>query len=262
MGPEAVAAFEVAAPYIFGAGTAATMVGQHEQQRQQRNIINRAATQTEDDQAKGAAQAIAEADTMTADQRGQSMQAEQQAAFDRAQADVGGAGGATVDAAPPGGGSAAYIKLKGERDTSEGERMTAVARELSKLRGVGSAQQAEATRRSALAERLGSMWSSGRQRTQAAGLDADSVDMPTYGQIGQLAQLVGGAGMMSGGAAAAGGASSASTMPAMAEMSGAGSSMAAAPVASSAPSIWGRAAVLASPMWQQRRSTMFSGGAR
>ena len=259
MGPEAIAAFEAAAPYIFAGGTAASMIGQDEQARQQRNIINRAALKSEEDQNKGATQAIDEAQTMQAGEREQAMQAEQQAAFERAQADVGGAGGATVDA-PANGGSAAYMRLKGERDATEGDRLTAVARELSKLRGVTSTQQAEATRRSALAEKLGSMWSSGRQRTQAAGLDASSVDMPGYGQIGQIAQLVGGAGMMSG-AGAAGTVGSASTaVPAMAEMSTAGTAMTSAPATTSlwsSPGIWGQAAALTA---RKRNNSMFAWG--
>lgn len=260
MGPEAVAAFEAAAPYIFGAGTAATMVGQEEQARQQRNIISRAQQQNAEDQDKGASDAISEAQTMDAGSREQAIQAEQQAAFERAQADVGGAS-ATVDQ-PSNGASAAYLQLKGQRDASEGERLTAVARELSKLRGVTSTQQAEATRRGALTERLGSMWNSGRQRTQAAGFDANSVDMPGYGQVGQLAQIVGGAGMMSGaGAAGAAGGASAS-MPAMAEMSAAGTQMAATPAATSlwsSPGIWGQAAATTA-MNRRRNNTMFSGG--
>lgn len=259
MGPEAVAAFQTAAPYIFAGGTAASLYGQHQQERQQRAILNRAMTQADADQAKGTAEALTEAQTMAPDQRAQALQAEQQAAFERAQADLSGAGGATIDAAQPRGGSADFIRLKGEREGQEGERLTAVARELSKLRGLSAMQQSEATRRSALAERLGSMWSSGRQRTQAAGMDAEAVDMPTIGQLGNIAQLVGGSGMMAGAGGAAGGATGGEILSGM-DLAADGAAGMAAGTAAPSSSIWGRAAVMSSPMWQRRgQVSMFTG---
>ena len=250
MGPEFVAA----APYLFAGGTAAAMYGQNRQEKQQRSILNRAMSKTEEDQGRATAAALAEAQTMGADQRGQAMEAEQQAAFERAMADAsaGDAGGANLDPSARGAVSADYIKLQGERGGSEGERLTAVARELSKLRGVSATQQNETMRRGALAERLGSMWNNDRQRAQAASRDAESVDMPAIGQIGQLAQLAGGAGMMAGAAPAAAGTVGGASGGGLAGMDLWAESM-MAPAAAKTASIWGPATGMSMFQQQQRR---------
>lgn len=249
MGPELIAAASAAAPYLAVGGTIAQMVGAQEQRNKQRRIINRAFDANERDTRQGTQSVVDEATQYAApDARMKAMQTAEDAAFARTQQDLSGAGGALVDTAAEAGNlSTDFVRAKADRALAEGDRLTAIARELAKVRSPGDVASNDAIRRSGLSERLSSMWNTNRGRSQAAQLDAESVDMPLYGQLGQIASMAGLAAGMAAPAAAAG---SAATNPALIE-SAVGS---AGYGASSASAPW----------WMPKGSalSMFSGGRR
>lgn len=196
MGPEIAAA----APYLMAGGTALQMLGARDQQRKQRRVLNRAFDANEADQRRGTAEVVQEAQQNAApDARLRAMQAAEDAAYSRTQQDIAGAGGAMVDTAQGAGAvSADFVRAKADKALAEGDRMTAIARELAKVRAPGDVATNDSLRRSGLSELLSSMWNSNRQRAGAAQMDAQSIDMPLYGQLGGLAATVGGAAAMGG----------------------------------------------------------------
>lgn len=217
MGPEFAVALEAAAPYLVAGGTAASIYGQHQQERQQKQILNRAYDQTDKDQQQGNAKVLQEAQSMAPTQRAADLKAAEDAAFARIQGDTApavGAGGAAIGTSQPGGTvvSSDFLKAKADSALAEGGRQTAIARELAKVRSVGNVVQDETQRRSALAESLGSMWNTDKAGARAATLDAQDVGTPMIGQLGQIASLAGMAGGMMGPAAGAAGGAGVSGM--------------------------------------------------
>jgi len=190
------------------AGTAATVAGSQEQKRDRKRILNRNLADADMTQDKASTAVLQEADTLAPAARNKAMAAAEEAAFARSMSDAAPAPGASlVDTAQGGGAvSSDFTRAKSEREGMEAGRLSDVTRELSRVRAPGEVAVEQSSRRSALAEQLGSMWSSQRGRSQAAQMDAEAVDMPGYGQIGQLVALAAGAyGGAAGAGAAAGG---------------------------------------------------------
>jgi hypothetical protein len=199
MGPEIAAA----APYLLAGGTALQMIGARQQQRERRGILNRAFDANEADTRRGTQDVVQEATQNAAPEaRLRAMQGAEDATFGRTQADIAGAGGTLVDtAAGAGTMSPDFVRARADRALAEGDRMTAIARELAKVRAPGDVATNDSIRRSALSERLGSMWNTNRQRGNAAQMDAEAVQMPLYGELGQLGAMVGTAAALGGGGA-------------------------------------------------------------
>lgn len=190
--------------YMYLAGTAAQMAGQEQQAEDKRNILNRSLAESDATQGKAIETVKTEASQLAPGQRQQAMTAAQDAAYQRTMADVAGAGGSQIDtAAGAGAVSDDFTRAKSEVAASEGARTSKLAQQLAAVRAPGDVTTSEAMRRSAIAEQLGSLWSSQNQRSKASGLDADSVEMPGWGQAGGLLAMVSGAAM---GAGAGGGA--------------------------------------------------------
>lgn len=191
MGPELALA-------LAAGGTAAQMIGARQQQKQQRSILNRAMERTNKTQEDASRAVLDEASNFSADKRAQAMQGAEQAAYQQAVADTGGAQGAAAANIPEASGnvSADYVKTRADRALSEGNRLVDMAREAAKLRAPGNVQNTEAQRRAALTGELGSKWSTTRNLANADQMDAEAVDMPWYGQLGKLASAVGSAAMM------------------------------------------------------------------
>jgi hypothetical protein len=123
------------------------------------------------------------------------MQAQEAAMQQQTMQDLGGAGAGMIDtAAGSGAVSGDFERAKAGRQAMEGDRMAAIAGELARVRAPGQTLSNEAQRRSALAEQLGSLWAQNRAQAGAAGRDAEAVEEPLYGQLGQLASMVGTAG--------------------------------------------------------------------
>lgn len=231
MGPEIAAAVAAAGqgaaatapawltPTVSGAlmagGTAAQMLAARQQRKEQQSILNRALDVSDRTTRQGTADIIGNAQTQQGGQAqlGAVQQAQEQAA-QRTMADLKGAGADLIDtAAGSGNQSAAFLAAKADRALSEGNRMTAIAREAAKVRAPGMVQTDNAMARGDLAERMASAQASSRARAQAAQLDANDVEAPLYGQLGQIASMVGTLGMMApAGAAAAEGINGAATL--------------------------------------------------
>jgi len=193
MGPEVAA---TALPLIVG-GTALQMQGQREQRRDRSRILNRAMDDAEQAQTMAVQTVTDEGEMLAPERRMADMQQAEDAAYERSMGDIAG-----IDITPSQGAGAvseAFEQLRARRSGEESARMSAVARELAKLRAPGMVQTDGAMRRGAMSEALGSMFNSQRARTNAAQFDADSVDMPMYGQIGQMIGGIGQMGLMGGG---------------------------------------------------------------
>lgn len=221
MGPELALALAVG-------GTAAQMYGQHRADKKRREILNRAMEDNSKTQDLTNRQILDEAANFRPGERAQAMQSAEDAAYQQAQADTGGAAAGIPQAS--GDVSAQYLKARADSAIDEGSRLTALAREAAKVRAPGTLTREEALRRAALTGDLNSEWSTRRNMTQAAQEDADSVGMPWYGQLGQLASAVGSAALMAPTAAApaAAGATNAALAESAAGLPGIGASSASA----------------------------------
>lgn len=203
--------------YAYLAATAVELAGQQEQKRERRNILNASLADAEKTQKDAIDQVQTEAEQLSPEARMQQMALAEQQAYDGAMGDIRGAGGAAIDtAAGNGAASADFTRALDERRGAENARLSAIARELAKVRAPQDVATKTAMRRSAMAERLGSIWSSQRGRSDAARLDAEAVDVPAYGQLAGLVKTgigayagaggmgAAGSGAISGGAAAGG----------------------------------------------------------
>ncbi len=251
--------------YAYLAGTAASIAGSAQQQRQQQRILGRAMDESDKAQSKGADAVVQEAQkSATPQARQAAMQQAEDANYQRTMADVGGAGGNLVDTAQGGGNvSQAFTDAKAAREATEGDRMSAVAHELAKVRAPGDVGREDAIRRGSLAEELGSMWSSQRANSQAAQQDAQSTGMPGYGQLGGLVALASGAALGAGAGAGTGAAAAntAATNPALIESAagtaGYGASS-ASPVATASP-WWARTPMMASSQRPKQQPQWWAG---
>lgn len=190
MGPEVALA-------LMAGGTGAQLLGQRDQRRDRSRILNRAMDDSDRTQGQAIQTVTEEAKRLAPEQRMADMQTAEDATYARTMNDMGG-----VNIQPSQGAGAvseAFEALGAQRSGEESGRMSAIARELAKLRAPGQVQTDGAMRRGSMAEALGSMFSSQRNRSNAAQLDADAVDMPLYGQLGGIASQIGGIGLMGSG---------------------------------------------------------------
>lgn len=204
------------APYILmAAGTAANIAGQRQQQREQRSILNRALEDTAKTQKQGSQAVLEEAQKLSPQARQEALAQQEAQTYAQAQQDLAGrvdAGGtgAIIDTAGNAGNvSQDFARAKADKAISEGNRLMDVAREAAKVRAPSGVLQAEGQRFADLTGRLGSLYGTNRNMAQAAQLDAQNVDEPTWGKLGKLAATVGsvwaaGAGMGANAAANAG----------------------------------------------------------
>lgn len=197
MGPQMLAALAVA-----GAGTAVSNAADKRAAGDRRNILNRSMDRTVETQGKATDLVLNEAGKYSPDQRLADMKAQEDANYQQAQKD-----GAIPGAVPGATQGQARAMSLGDADKAlaEGNRMTAIARELAKVRAPGQLGAKDSARRAEMAGETGSMWSNDRAQSNAAGLDAQSVSAPWWGTLGKVAQSAGMmmAGNAMGGAAAA-----------------------------------------------------------
>lgn len=207
MGPEIALA-------LMAGGTAAQAIGANQQAGQQRAIINRAFDKTQKVTQQGAADVLGQG----AKETGAAQMADMGAAADtiatRTGADLKGAGADLIGAAGEHGAqSQAFLAAKADRALTEGNRQTAIARELAKVRSTGDVQGNNAMSRGSLMEELASRGNTNRADTQAATLDAQSVQAPLISDLGKIASMAGMAGGMGGfGGMAEGGINGAATL--------------------------------------------------
>lgn len=178
---------------LAGAGAGINAAAERNAAKERRGILNRAMEGTDQAREKATQQVLAEGQKFGGQERLQAMQGQEQTALAQALKDVGGTpqGGAGASVIDTAGGEGAvsgdFVKARADRALSEGDRLTSVARELSKVRAPGQLQQQEGLRRADLSERLGSAATSNRARVNAATLDADNVEAPWWGQAAKLA---------------------------------------------------------------------------
>lgn len=214
------------------------MLAARNQARQQRGILNRAFERNDETVKEGTADTLKLAERMTPREQGNEMRMAADAAANRTMTDLRGSGADMIDTAGGGGRvSDNFTTAKAAAQGVEGDRLSAIAQEVGKVRAPGEVMGNEARFRAALAERLGSAFRSNQQRAQASQLDAQGVERPWYGDVGQLAAMVGGMSMGAGGQAA--GAAPAADMGTM--MAASADTAAPAFAASSTPSWMGQA---------------------
>lgn len=177
---------------LGGLGTYAGVRGQQVQADRRNRILNDQLTRTGQVQDKAAQQVLNEGANYSPDKRMADMQAQEQATYDRSLSDLGPVASGIVDAAgDKGAGSADFIKAKADSAITEGNRITALARELAKTRAPGQLMTAEGMRRANLTGELSNQFSSNRNMGEAASLDAQNVEEPWWGQLGKVGQAVG-----------------------------------------------------------------------
>lgn len=169
-----------------GLGPGMQRMGQKAAQREQRDILNRAFDDQRSASDRSNAAILGEANTISGEARKAAMGAQEAATYDQTQRDLAGAGGDMVGSETGGNVSADFMRAKADKAITEGNRLTAIAREAAKLRAPGQLATEEAQRQADLMARNGSMWGFVKNRTRAAMQDAEAVQMPWYGQAGQM----------------------------------------------------------------------------
>lgn len=173
---------------VAAAGTAAEYQGQQDKARKQRGILNEAFQDQKKATDKATALVVDEAGKLNGDARQQAMVDQEAQAFAQTQKDLAGAGGDIVASDTSGNVSSDFVKAKADKAVSEGNRLTAIAREAAKLRAPGQVTSDDKMRQADLMSRTGSMWGTTRNKSQAATLDAQSVQDPWYGTAGKIAK--------------------------------------------------------------------------
>lgn len=179
---------------LLGGSTALQMAGEKSRQREQRRILNRALDDTAKTQQQGAQMVLDQGNKLTGAARQAALADQEAQTLAQTQRDLGGVmapngGAAIIDTAgSPGAVSTDFIKAKADKALSEGTRLMDVAREAAKTRAPGHVLTSEGQQVADLTSRLGSMYGSNRNMAGAAQLDADQVDTPWYGKLGNLAQ--------------------------------------------------------------------------
>lgn len=186
MGPE------YAALLLAGAGTAASMYGQREQAKERRAVLNRQLDSTAKASDKANELIQKEGENYAPDKRAEAMQQAEDAAYSRAQQDLATTNAGIIDTAGAAGNTSDAFKQSREAvEAGEGARMSAIARELSKVRAPGQVMTQEGLRRANLAGELNNRASTARNLANATGLDAESIGEPWWGQLGKVAQSIG-----------------------------------------------------------------------
>lgn len=182
-----------AEPLVLAAlagGTALEYSAQRQAAKERRSILNQSFrdTQKATDQA---AQLVTKEGEKYGAGRAQDLQSQEDLAYAQSQRDLqgAGAGGDIIGTAGDAGAvSGDFVRAKADKALSEGTRMTAIARELAKVRAPGRMQNEEALRRAEVGQQAGSIFGTARNMAGAAELDAQNVQEPWWGTVGKLAK--------------------------------------------------------------------------
>ncbi len=249
MGPEIALA-------LMAGGTAAQAVGANQQAKQQRGILNRAFDKTQKVTQQGNADVLGQGAKETGAAQMADMGTAADAIAARTGADLKGASADLIGAAGDNGAqSQAFLTAKADRALTEGNRQTAIARELAKVRSTGEVQTNNAMDRGSLMERLASQGNTNRAQTQAATLDAQSVQAPLISDLGKIASMAG----MAGGLGGFGALEGAGTLGVAGDVAGAEQLAGAAGGMSPMASSLARLAPMAGMFSRKRSNSMFGG---
>jgi len=183
-----------AIPYIVAAaGTYLSYKGQQDAADERRNIINAQLENTQKATEKAANLVQQEAQQYGAQNRQEALSAQEKQAYEQSQKDLStGAGGSMIDTAGGNGNvSTDFLKAKADKQVSEGNNLTALAREVAKTRAPSLLLTKEGQSRANLAGNLQNTFSSLRNMAGAASNDASAVEAPAYGQIASAAGNLG-----------------------------------------------------------------------
>jgi hypothetical protein len=164
------------------------MIGERRAQRDRRGIMNRAMEDASRSQRQTIDTVLAEAQSLAPEARMRAMDAAEGTVGTQLQQDMAGAGGLTSPVA--GRRSDAYSDALMTREAGEQDRTGALMRELAKVRAPGNVLMDESLRRGSMAEALNSLWSTTRNRNRAAGMDADAVQAPWWGQVAGMGNRI------------------------------------------------------------------------
>lgn len=183
-----------ALPIIIAAvGTAASMSAEQRAASERRDVLNRQLDRTSKATDASTSMVQQEGKRFSQEQRLAGLQGQEQKTYDQTQADLNGAGGASVaTAADNANVSDDFLKTKAARAIEEGTRLTSIAREAAKTRAPSQLQQDDSLSMAGLAGDLQNLWGTNRNMAQATGLDVQGVQTPMYGSLGKIATAVGG----------------------------------------------------------------------
>jgi hypothetical protein len=184
-----------AIPMIIAAvGTAASISSQNRAEKERRGILNRQLEESEKATDKAVDLTQQEGQRFDQGQRMADMQAAEDKTYEQTQADLQGAGGASIStAADNSNTSDDFLKTKAQRAIDEGTRLTTIAREAAKARAPGQLRMDDSLSMSRLAGNLSNTWGAANNMGRARGAAAGAVEPPGYGALGTLATAVGGA---------------------------------------------------------------------
>lgn len=176
------------APYVIAALSAGSQyMGAEQEAADKRDILNRSLERTDQASQKAATEVVKEGENYTPEQRALDMQAQQDATAAQSAKDLAAGGIVGSTASANGANSAEFQTAKAGSDSAEGNRISAIAQEMARVRAPGQLLTQEGLRRSELAGNLNSDWSTVRNFGRADGMDAESVgpsDLSTIGAIG------------------------------------------------------------------------------
>lgn len=179
---------------LSAAGTAASVSANEEAKDDRRSLLNRQLEATEKTTDKSIDLVQQEAQRYGQQARMDGLKQNEQKAFDQVQADIAGAGGASIaTAADNANTSDDFLKTKAARAIDEGTRLTSIAREAAKSRAPGMLNLDDSLSMAGMQGRMGSMWGSRKNLAGANSMDAEAVEAPAYGALGTIATAAGGA---------------------------------------------------------------------
>jgi hypothetical protein len=179
-----------------GVGTAMQMQSQQDQAARKRSVMNRQLERNDQMAQKSGELVQSEADNFDPAKRKAAMEDQQAQNFDASMGDLkSGAGGADVGAVQTSGDagnvSEDFIKAKAGRAATEGQRITDIAKELSKTRAPNQLLQTEGQRRGDMASSLQNLFGANQNMANATSNDADTVMDDGTGALGSLASSIG-----------------------------------------------------------------------
>ena len=193
MGPEL-------ALLMMAGGTGLSIAGQQQAANERRDMLNRAMTRTDQTTGRANDMLLGEGANYAADKRAQAMQQQADTNLAQSNTDLRGAGAtdeqgnAIINTSGDAGAvSGDFLKAKADKALSEGQRLSAIAQQLSRVRAPGQVAANDAQRRAGVQGDIGSMWSTTGNLNRATELDAQNVQEPWWGQLGKVAAMVGSA---------------------------------------------------------------------
>jgi hypothetical protein len=166
---------------------AAGIAGDAQVRREQRDILNRQFGRTSDTLNNTSNQIVGEGQKYDPTTRLADMQKQEDATFDQSQKDLAGANANAIPTAGDAGAvSSEFLNAKADRTLSEGNRMTAIARELAKVRAPGQLMSTEGIRRAGVQGDVAGQWGKTRRMGDAAQMAAADVQEPWWATLGKM----------------------------------------------------------------------------